>query len=38
MVDKPYTMVALDDIGQFAAYAFAEFDSVRGKKLFVASD
>ena len=38
MADKPYTMVALDDIGQFAAYAFAEFDSVRGKKLYVASD
>ena len=38
MADKPYTMVALDDIGQFAAYAFAEFDSVKGKKILVASD
>ena len=37
MADKPYTMVALDDIGRFAAYAFSEFESVKGKKLFVAS-
>jgi len=37
MADKPYTMVALDDIGRFTAYAFSEFESVKGKKLFVAS-
>lgn len=38
MGDKPYTMMALDDMGEFASYAFSEFENTKGKKLFVASD
>lgn len=38
MGDKPYTMVALDDIGKFACYCFSNPDITMGKDLFVASD
>ena len=38
MAKKPFTMVTLDDIGQFAAYTFTEYNGVKGKKILVASD
>ena len=38
MADKTFTMVTLDNIGQFIAYTFTEFDGVKGKKILVASD
>ena len=38
MADKPYTMIALDDIGQFATYCFANPQKTQGETLHVASD
>ncbi|MBW4577618.1 MAG: NmrA/HSCARG family protein [Aphanothece sp. CMT-3BRIN-NPC111] len=38
MDDKPLTMVALDDIGWFAAYIFANPQKTLGKTLKIASD
>ena len=38
IADKPFTMVTLDDIGQFATYTLTEFDGVKGKKILVDSD
>lgn len=38
MADKPYTMVALDDLGWFANYCFAYPDKTIGKQLLIASE
>ncbi len=38
MADKPWTMIALEDIGFFARYIFANPDTTQGKTLAVASE
>jgi uncharacterized protein YbjT (DUF2867 family) len=38
MADKPYTMAALDDIGWFANYCFANPERTIGNQLLIASD
>jgi uncharacterized protein YbjT (DUF2867 family) len=38
MADKPWTMIALDDIGEFARYIFANPQTTLGRTLAVASD
>lgn len=37
MADKPWTMIALDDIGVFARYIFSHLEQTAGKTLAVAS-